>query len=176
MNSNSILAGSIDGTVRTYDLRAGQLYSDTVLDAVTCVRLSEDEKTYLCTCLGGIDTLMISLSIFIANIHFLLSWIYIMCSGSLVLVDRAKGKILQTYKGHRHESYKIEATFDNDCKHVICATETGSIMHWDLLTAKMTLETNGAHDKCCSSIVMHPSLPLFFTSSYDGTVKCWKKE
>ena len=49
----AIVAGSVDGCVRTYDMRAGLMTCDNVGGPVTCVRLSSDKNTYLATCLEG---------------------------------------------------------------------------------------------------------------------------
>lgn len=48
-----IIAGCVDGTIRTYDIRMGQLKTDYLNDAITHIQLSRDQKCTLATCLGG---------------------------------------------------------------------------------------------------------------------------
>lgn len=43
----------IDGTVRTYDIRAGILQCDDLKDPITCVRCTHDQKCVLSMCLGS---------------------------------------------------------------------------------------------------------------------------
>eukprot|EP01034_Spumella_vulgaris_P025833 gene25833-32329_t len=119
--------------------------SSRTSDPITCVRVSEDQNTYLASCLGG----------------------------TLRLVDIHSGSILKEYKGHTHSSFKTEACFDSDHQHLIGGSEDGSIVHWDLLSGGVTYRTPGAHKKAISSIACHPSKSMFLTASYDGTVKCW---
>lgn len=52
-SSHEIVAGSVDGTVRTFDIRSGQAHTDDMGDPVTCVRQSPDQKCLLATTLGG---------------------------------------------------------------------------------------------------------------------------
>ena len=37
-----------------------------------------------------------------------------------------------------------------------------------------TTDSSVAHSKSCSALAYHPTLPLFLTASYDGSVKLWK--
>ena len=49
--STEIVAGSVDGTVRRFDIRSGMLYSDSLGQAVTQVALSHDGNCVLVSCL-----------------------------------------------------------------------------------------------------------------------------
>lgn len=109
-----IIASSVDGKIRIYDMRYGKLHNDNHTNPITCVRLSNDNKTYISCCLG--DTIRLS--------------------------DVASGQLLRTYKGHKHRSYKIEACMTPDDKHIICGDETGNIYSWDILTTNITHKTN----------------------------------
>jgi WD40 repeat protein len=37
-----------------------------------------------------------------------------------------------------------------------------------------TTDSGVAHSNSCSALAYHPTLPLFLTASYDGSVKLWK--
>jgi mitogen-activated protein kinase organizer 1 len=162
-----LITGSVDGHIRSYDLRKGCLHTDNVHEPITSVSLSEDERTYLATCL----------------------------TGKVKLIDCEDGKLLKCYEGHRHDSYKMEAKFcytirdkgesdkkrlkrndgeHRDCRHqIIGSSEDGSIFHWDLLTGQVVDTSSRVHRRAISSIACHPTKDLFFTASYDSTVKCW---
>ena len=47
MSAHEILAGSIDGKVRRYDLRTGHMFTEIVGSAVTCTRFSKDGQCLL---------------------------------------------------------------------------------------------------------------------------------
>lgn len=164
LTDSAIVAGSVDGYVRTYDMRVGVLQQDYLRDPVTSVRLSDDHKTYLAACLDASTSTRGSTSP--SN-----------GTGTLHLVDMKSGCLLKQYTGHTHRSLKVEAAFENDQKHVLCADEAGAIVHWDLLSGKEVARTPPGvhgHSKGCSALAYHPSLPVYLTSSYDGTVNMWR--
>lgn len=66
-----ILAGSVDGTVRRFDVRAGALSADALGSPVTSVALSGDGNCVLASCLDG----------------------------ALRLLDKAGGELLAQYTG-----------------------------------------------------------------------------
>ena len=67
----AILAARVDGCVRRYDVRAGRLYTDTLFAPVTCAVLSHDAAMYAAACMDG----------------------------TIRLLDRVEGDLLQSYKG-----------------------------------------------------------------------------
>ncbi len=66
-----IIAGSVDGTVRRFDVRMGRQYIDDVHQPVTCVALSHDANCLLVACMDS----------------------------CMRLLDRAEGDLLAEYKG-----------------------------------------------------------------------------
>ena len=66
-----VLGGSVDGTVRQFDIRAGMLLTDDLHEAVTGIAVSHDGNCILASCLN--DTMS--------------------------LLDKASGELLATYKG-----------------------------------------------------------------------------
>lgn len=66
-----ILASSVDGCVRRYDVRMGRLFTDALFASVTCVSLSRDNAMYLAACMDS----------------------------TVRLLDRAEGDLLNSYKG-----------------------------------------------------------------------------
>ena len=95
-------------------MRYGQMHCDNHTNPITCVSLSNDNKTYISCCLG--DTIK--------------------------LTDVSSGQLLRTFKGHKHRSYKIEACMTPDDKHIIAGDEAGYIYNWDILTTNITHKTD----------------------------------
>jgi mitogen-activated protein kinase organizer 1 len=50
---SEILAGSVDGSVRRFDVRAGALWADQLGSPVTSIALSHDGNCVLASCLDG---------------------------------------------------------------------------------------------------------------------------
>ncbi len=48
-SDTEIIAGCVDGTLRTYDIRTGTMHTDSFGDPVTWVQLSSDKRSVLCT-------------------------------------------------------------------------------------------------------------------------------
>ena len=166
IESKILLTGCVDGNIRLYDLRKGCMHTDKIHDPITSVCISEDERSYIATCL----------------------------TGKIKLMDIELGKLLKVYEGHQHDSFKMEAKFcytikDKDRKRkrerekdtttgsfrhqIIGSSEDGSIYHWDLLTGQVVDTSSRVHRRAISSIAVHPTMDMFFTASYDSTVKCW---
>ncbi|KAI0744924.1 nuclear mRNA splicing protein [Earliella scabrosa] len=144
-----ILTGSVDGHVRTYDLRMGELRSDFLGHPVTAIVPSQDNQTYLATTLD-------------AHIR---------------LMDMSTGKMLNDFKGHSSTSYRIRACFGHGEATVVCGDESGSVWAWDLVDAA-PLQPNPppkVHDKVVTWVEHHPvEAGELITASADGTVKVWR--
>lgn len=148
--TTSILAGSVDGSVRVYDMRMGCMHADEMTDPITSLRVANDDRSYLVTCLGG----------------------------PIRLIDIEQGKLLKEYSGHEHKSFKIEAEFCSDDKHIIAGDEAGNIHHWDLLRGELVHTIPNAHVKSrgIASIAHHPTDNNFISAGYDGIVRNWAFE
>lgn len=164
----AILAGSVDGHVRIYDLRMGCMHADNLGEPITSLRVSGDDKMYLTACLGS----------------------------RLRLLDLSSGRLLRDFTGHIHEGLKTEAAFVSDDLQVVAGSEDGSIYHWHLLKGSITDITDHAHGPGgstgsrtiggsssssrgrsggVSSVVYHPTESnVFLSAGYDGVVKCWR--
>jgi mitogen-activated protein kinase organizer 1 len=69
--SNEIIAGCVDGNIRTYDIRNGRCHTDELADPITSINVSHDQRCLLSTCLGG----------------------------QLRMTEISSGKLLQSYEG-----------------------------------------------------------------------------
>ncbi|KAJ2925144.1 hypothetical protein H1R20_g11969, partial [Candolleomyces eurysporus] len=149
VGSTYLISGSVDGHVRTYDLRKGELRSDFIGNPVTAVIPTQDSTTYLATSLDN----------------------------HVRLMDMATGKMLNDFTGHANESYRCRACFSYGEAGVLCGDEKGLIWAWDLLDGKVMPPNPPpkAHHKVITWTEHHPiDAGEFITCSADGTAKVWK--
>lgn len=71
--SVQVLGGSVDGTVRQFDIRMGMMFTDTIHESVTGIAVSHDSNCVLASCLNH----------------------------SMKLLDKASGELLATYTGEK---------------------------------------------------------------------------
>ena len=72
-----VLGGSVDGSIRQFDIRMGMMFTDTLHEAVTGIAVSHDGNCVLASCLDN----------------------------SLKLLDKASGESLATYTGKLYMPY-----------------------------------------------------------------------
>ncbi|KAK8985122.1 hypothetical protein V6N11_076812 [Hibiscus sabdariffa] len=145
LTKTEIIGGSVDGTVRTFDIRIGREISDDLGQPVNCISMSNDGNCILASCLDS----------------------------SIRLLDRSTGELLQEYKGHACKSYKMDCCLTNSDAHVIGGSEDGSIFFWDLVDASVVSKFR-AHSSVVTSVSYHPKDNCMITSSVDGSVRVWK--
>ncbi|KAI1377304.1 WD40 repeat-like protein [Hypoxylon crocopeplum] len=115
-----IITGSVDGRVRTYDVRMGQCVTDVVGPSVTSLSLTKDGKAVL---VGSLDS-------------------------KLRLMDRESGGCLKTYSNPdwKNEDLRIQSILGGKEQYVLVGDEmTGSpgrngegrIWAWDILTGEL---------------------------------------
>ncbi|KAJ9151426.1 WD40 repeat-like protein [Coniochaeta hoffmannii] len=116
-----ILAGSVDGRVRGYDVRMGRVVTDVLGASVTSLCLSRDGRTVL---VGTLDS-------------------------KVRLMDREGGACLKTYgdAGWRNEELRVQSVLGGKERFVIAGDELtapgaegevdGRVWVWDVLTGKM---------------------------------------
>jgi len=148
VGSTFITTGSVDGHIRTYDLRKGELRSDFIGQPISSVVSTQDAQTILITTLDS----------------------------HIRLMDNASGKMLNEFTGHHNDSYRCRACFDQAEASVICGDENGKIWAWDLLDAKVWSPNPPpqAHQKIITWTEHHPIDNEMITASADGTVKIWR--
>ncbi|KAL0956434.1 hypothetical protein HGRIS_002582 [Hohenbuehelia grisea] len=145
----SIITGSVDGHVRTYDLRKGELRCDFIGQPITAVVPTQDQQTILVTTLDS----------------------------HLRLMDMSNGKMLNEFSGHTNTSYRCRGCFSHGEVSVLCGDEKGQVWAWDLLDAK-PMQPNPppqVHSKVITWTEHHPTdTGELITASADGTVKIWR--
>lgn len=141
---HAILAGSVDGTLRRWDVRMGRAYSDDVQHPVASLALSRDGMCVLAACLDS----------------------------RLRLLDVQAGELLASYTGHTHEAVRMGCGFSADDRHVIGCSEDGRVLFWELVEAHL-LGGFQAHDAVVCGLAVHPTDSMLLTASVDGAVKVW---
>ncbi|KAF9376135.1 hypothetical protein CPC16_000341 [Podila verticillata] len=144
IKGSDLLAGCVDGSIRIYDMRMGALITDQIFEPITSVSFSKDGNCVLASSLD--DTVR--------------------------LMDRANGGLLNAYKGHVNNKYKIRSCLSNSDAHVIAGSEDGKIYIWDLIEGEVVCRID-AHSKIVSSIAYHPSEDRMCSASVDGSIKTW---
>ncbi|XP_057531004.1 uncharacterized protein LOC130809303 isoform X2 [Amaranthus tricolor] len=145
LTSSQLIAGSVDGTVRTFDIRIGRELSDYLGQPVNCISLSNDGNCVLASCLDS----------------------------TLRLLDRSTGELLQEYKGHVCKSYKLDCFLTNSDAHVTGGSEDGYVFFWDLVDASVVSRFR-AHASVVTSVSYHPKDNCMISASVDGTIRVWK--
>ncbi|KAL2551493.1 Transducin/WD40 repeat-like superfamily protein [Forsythia ovata] len=144
LTNTEIIAGSVDGTVRTFDIRIGREISDNLGQPVNCISLSNDGNCVLASCLDS----------------------------TIRLLDRSSGEQLQEYKGHTCKSFKMDCCLTNTDAHVTGGSEDGFIYFWDLVDASV-VSSFRAHVSVVTSVSYHPKENCMITASVDGSIRVW---
>jgi mitogen-activated protein kinase organizer 1 len=113
-----VVAGSVDGRVRAYDVRTGRCTTDVLGASVTSVGLTRDGRAAL---VGALDS-------------------------RLRLMDRQTGACLRAYAddGFRNEQLRVQSVLGGRDKYVVAGDEApsgggdeGRLWAWDLLSGKV---------------------------------------
>ena len=109
-----VIAGSIDGRVRCYDMRMGKVTVDVMPGSVTSLDISRDSRTLLVGCLDG----------------------------RIRMMDRADGTCLRAFppegeSGYRNEGLRLKSCFGSNESLVLSGSEgDGDVRAWDVLSGK----------------------------------------
>lgn len=110
-NSVEILTGSMDGCLRRYDIRNGQVSVDSLQDPVSRASFSGDGNCILCSTLAS----------------------------KIYLLDKGSGDLLQVYRGHTCSKFVIDCVLDPSDAYVLSGSEDGNLVAWELVEG--TIET-----------------------------------
>ncbi|KAK9361961.1 WD40-repeat-containing domain protein [Lipomyces starkeyi] len=140
-----IITGSVDGYVRVYDLRMGQLFEDLIGYPVTSIKDSTDSA---CTLVSTLDS-------------------------TIRLMDKSNGTMLQSFKGHLNKEYRIRSCFGDNDVYVISGSEDGKVYAWDMLSRRVVHELKGHGEKVISCVAYHPKKPQMVSCGTDGSIQVW---
>jgi mitogen-activated protein kinase organizer 1 len=112
INGVEIIAGSVDGFIRVYDVRKSSIVIDRIGQPVTSVRLSNDKNCLLTSTLDS----------------------------SIRLLDKESGEVLATYRGqeYKNSEFRLISTLSYTDAYVISGSEDGKICCWDLVEVSST--------------------------------------
>ncbi|KAK9870591.1 hypothetical protein WA026_008153 [Henosepilachna vigintioctopunctata] len=139
-----ILAGSLDCTIRRYDLRNGSCHMDFLGAPVMSVDFSHDGQ---CVLAGSTDN-------------------------TIRLMDKNTGEMLAEYTGHNTDDMHIESGIITSDDHIISGSSTGELYIWDLINAKIVKKLVHTPGKVLNSISIHPKKDVILTSSVNN-IKVW---
>ncbi len=142
---HEILAASVDGAVRTYDVRAGRVARDVVGAPAAHVSLSHDGGAAL---VGTLDS-------------------------TLRLLDRSSGGLLQSYSGHRNAALRCASALSHDDAHVLGGSEDGTLHVWHLVDGTRAWHALAAHEGALTSLASASSRLECLTAGTDGAIRMW---
>ena len=140
---------SIDGVLRTYDLRRGLLQSDDCGSPITSMAATKDGQCVAVSCLDG----------------------------TIRLLQADSGELLNTYRGHHAGNYSLQVGILANDSTIISASEDGVCVLSDLVQAHQvqTLEVSPGTPVC--AVAAHPRLSsVVMTASYDGSTIVWSHD
>jgi mitogen-activated protein kinase organizer 1 len=107
----SLISGSVDGRVRTYDLRMGRLHEDTMPASVTSVQMTQAGDSIL---VGTTDS-------------------------TLRLLDTSNGKMLQSFQDDefKNKDYRLRSCLCLNDSIALSGADDGRIWAWELLSGKV---------------------------------------
>ena len=124
--SSWITLRSVDGSIRTYDIRAGKLYEEKT-----------NGKWFTASLISSSDMLDFSVkrSTVYCGKHYIkfctLFWTCDRCSFERV---ETNDRVDCRYRGHRCEEYKVESILNNTDEYIISGSENGKVYLYDLVT------------------------------------------
>ncbi|KAL1645776.1 Septin spn4 [Diplodia intermedia] len=150
---HEIFAGCVDGRLRTYDIRMGQVFVDVLGHPVTSVTSTRDADSILTSTLDS----------------------------TIRLMDRSNGRLLQSYKAPEYVNteYRIRSTLGLKDTVAIAGSEDGSILAWDVVSGTVQHrlqhgESKGTSKKdVVSAVAFCPRRNEFASAGGDGNVVVW---
>ncbi|KAJ2226992.1 hypothetical protein IWW45_007213 [Coemansia sp. RSA 485] len=147
MTDTEVIAGSIDGSVRTYDIRAGKQVTDTMGQPVVSLRIFSSD--------------------FLQK-----SVMAVACMDSTVqLIDRSNVSVMGTFAGHLCENYRIQC--DTNGRMVASGSEDGYVYVWNCLESSMDyndcakhMSRLAGHSGIVNAVAFHPH------SAFDSKPSC----
>lgn len=144
VTDHEVLSGSVDCSIRRYDLRNGKCDADFVGSAITSVSFSHDGQ---CILVSSADNVV-------------------------RLLDKTSGELLGEYTGHKINNTHIESDIITNDNYVLSGSVTGELWCWDLVTAEVKHKFTHTKNKVLNSLNIHPTKDVFLTASVT-TIKVW---
>jgi len=158
-NGYEVIAGSVDGRIRSYDIRMGRVTVDVMPASVTSLDISRDAKMFLVSCLDD----------------------------RIRMMDRADGTCLRAFppegnvEGYKNESLRLKSCLALNETLVLSGSEhDGKVRGWDVLSGKNVGSVDVGQAGKVSSVVKwregsptHGRQGLWAAGGTDGVVKVY---
>ena len=129
VSDHEIVTSSLDGRIRRYDLRKGIMDDDDLTKSCVNISLSKDGQCILANCL----------------------------TNCIKLVDKDSGEILNEYRGHLNNKYKLESCFMLNDSYIVSGSEDGKLYFWDLIQSELKLNLTHPNYKVVHSLSVNPN-------------------
>uniref|UniRef100_A0A1B6BYJ8 WD repeat domain-containing protein 83 n=1 Tax=Clastoptera arizonana TaxID=38151 RepID=A0A1B6BYJ8_9HEMI len=146
INKEEILSSSMDGFIRRYDIRMGQVFSDFIGEPVVCASFTRDGQ---CIIVSSSDNV-------------------------IRLFDKNTGEMLNRYQGHKTEDYSVENGVDCNDKYIVTGSLDGNIWMYELVHGTVT-EKLPHSSSSVISISVHPTQPALLSAS-GSAFKLWSSQ
>lgn len=152
-----IITSSIDGKIRTYDLRNGQLITEDMSHPITSFAVSNDGRSIASSCLDGVIRLFDKYN-------------------SNHRIDARKKVFQKSHSLHKSGNYKLECAFTSNDAYVVSGSECGAVVVYpgqDSMKEGRILRRHTA-PTCSVTCCPQSSRPwLIASASYDGSAIVW---
>ena len=149
-NVSIIRTASVDGFVRTYDLRKGLLQCDDFSSPITSTAHTKDGQCLVVSCLDG----------------------------TIRLMELETGELLNTYNSnHISGKYGLEVDVLADDSTIITGSEDGACVLYDLVRGNSVGTLNGPARRPTCTIKAHPKQSsVVIAASYDNSTVVWSND
>ena len=145
-----IRTASVDGIVRTYDLRKGLLQCDDFGSPVTSMARTKDGNCLVVSCLDG----------------------------TIRLMELETGELLNTYNSyHTAGQYGLDVDVLADDATIVTGSENGACALYDLVRANMVQVLDGPARRPTCTVAAHPKQSsVVVAASYDNSTVVWSHD
>ena len=102
---SEVVCGSMDGSVRFYDIRNGQFTSDEFSEPIQSMGVSYSNKVYIASCTDN----------------------------RIYLVEKSSGNRIQEYSGHNVGTFKIDCAFNIRDSHIVSGSVDGKLYVYEIM-------------------------------------------
>lgn len=129
VNEFEIIVSSLDGCIRRYDLRKGEITCDDLGEPIVYIAQTKDTKCTLAACTDNV----------------------------LRLLDNDNADTLATYKGHKADDFQVECGILSNDSQIICGSAGGDAFIWDLVDEKVIGRLSIGISGVIQSLSTHPT-------------------
>ena len=173
-----IVACSMDGSVAQFDLRMGKCVTESFGSPISTMTMSHDAQCLLVSLPSPSLSSTTSQSGG-GKEEDKPTKEGLNESARLILTELSTASVLSHYQGHVNSEYRLQPVFTPDDASIVCGSEDGSVVIWDLVEAQVTSRIISAHTRAVSCIDLARrggnGEDVMLTSSFDGTAKLWKR-